>query len=82
MHCLKVISDNRDQPGQQLNATQAETLIGGQLDILDRLLAELGKLSNQLEETRVPPEILAHYDHRWRFTVSQRHRLDNQRRCL
>ncbi len=75
VHCLKLVSDNAKNPGQDMNAEQVYALVGSQLDVLDELLERLGWLANQLHEARVPEELLSRYRENWHFTESQRHQL-------
>jgi adenosylhomocysteine nucleosidase len=39
IHCLKVVSDNRNNPAAGINGKQVTRLITGHMDILDRLIA-------------------------------------------
>ena len=47
VHCLKVISDNREQPGRDISAAMVRRLIAGRLDLLQELLSRLTALAGQ-----------------------------------
>ncbi len=76
VQCYKVVSDNPGQDARQLEPAAVSALIGQQLSTLDRLLQQLGRLSNELTELSIEPELLRRYQQHWRFTVTQRHRLE------
>ena len=48
VHCLKVVSDNREQSGRDINAAMVRRLIAGRLDLLQELLSRLTTLAGQL----------------------------------
>jgi len=48
VHCLKVVSDNREQSGRGISAAMVRRLIAGQLDLLQELLSRLTTFAGQL----------------------------------
>ena len=68
---LKIISDNRDTPADQVSAQQAEQIISANLDCIDELIQHLFALQQQQQ---IPPEI-KQFQQQWRFSVSQQHQL-------
>jgi hypothetical protein len=70
VQCLKVVSDNRDRPANELNEAGISELISAGLEPLNGLLVALQKL---LAALPIKPEApLSDYLDRWRFTHAQR----------
>lgn len=76
VHCLKIISDNNDHPGEQVNARKATDLVSSRLPNIVELFEQLQLLVDKLPDsshgsTRSQLTTDCH------FTVSQQHQLDN-----
>lgn len=77
VHCIKVVSDNADQPASRLSAQDLTALIGTQLDALDLFLHRLGRLANELADEALDSATqAAPYLARWHFTDAQRRQLN------
>lgn len=77
VHCLKVISDNAEQPVGGLNAKRVQELMAADMPkTLDHLRRQLGTLVAELAGLGVPQQILQRFDQHCRFTVSQQHQLE------
>ncbi len=75
VHCFKVISDNRQNPVHGINARLVYQWIGEHLDTLSLLIGRLGALAEPLYASELPPELLDHYRHHWRFSSTQQNQL-------
>ncbi|HAC34318.1 MAG TPA: hypothetical protein DCF45_07355 [Gammaproteobacteria bacterium] len=79
IHLLKVISDNREQPASRLNEADVAQLMATLLSPLEQLMAESERLpvaANQFAPvTQQLTAAAEQFTGRWRFTVSQRRRL-------
>ncbi len=89
IHLLKVISDNREQPATRLNEADVAQLMAMLLSPLEQLMAESERLpvaANQFAPvTQQLTAAAEQFTGRWRFTVSQRRRLQqllNDGQCL
>lgn len=54
---LKVISDNRHETADGLDAVRVRRLVSGSLDTLSRLLRGLGEFARDIQENRTPKKI-------------------------
>lgn len=79
---VKVISDNAEAPVERLTASRVRELIAGRLDVIERIASETAALARELDARRAPPPALAKIAGRWRFTVTQRRRLERVLRRL
>jgi hypothetical protein len=76
VQCLKIVSDNRQAPPGGLDAQAVEVLVAGQLDLIARLLASLGALAREGLGRDGLADCVGGFIEHWRFSVSQRHRLE------
>lgn len=76
VQCLKIVSDNRQAPPGRLDARAVEALVADQMDPIARVLAALGELARTGPLGDDLAERLAGFTKRWRFSVTQRHRLE------
>ncbi len=73
IHCLKVVSDNKDTPAEGINPPQATALIAAHLPTVDRVIAQAMVLASQ---TNWPaPPLYEQLLQRHRFTVSEKQQL-------
>jgi hypothetical protein len=76
IQCLKVVSDNRQLPAEQLQPKQAIELIAAQLPVLEQLAAELSRLRNSLASPQSGQlQVLLDGFH---FTAAERQQLKTQ----
>ena len=74
VHCLKVVSDNRETP--LLDTALAVTqLIERHVSLLERVVDSLRKEACEIAEIESDPCEYAHLIDRFRFTTAERHRL-------
>ena len=79
---VKVISDNAAAPPAGLTAGRVEALIERRIELVARIAEQTAALAGELEARRAPPPALADLLDRWRFTVTQRRRLERVLRRL
>jgi adenosylhomocysteine nucleosidase len=76
IQCLKVVSDNRQTPADQIQPKRAAEWIAAQLPVLEALLAELERLREAISSAE--PDHLRCLSDRIRFTASERQQLRQQ----
>jgi adenosylhomocysteine nucleosidase len=76
IQCLKVVSDNRQTPAEQIQPKRVAEWIAAQLPVLDALLAELGRLQDSISLAE-PRQFKSLVD-RFHFTANERQQLRNQ----
>lgn len=81
VHCFKIISDNEANTAQSVSAAHAERLVAQKLDVIELIVRELNQLSAEMTRLRALPPELERFLARWRFTVSERHRLRQLLQC-
>ena len=75
VHCVKIISDNSQNPWSTIDLKSIPALIMQNIDALKKCFNELLKLSSiESEQTHIPP-YYAELSSKWSFTVSQEHQL-------
>ncbi len=79
---VKVISDNAESPTRRLSGARVQELIGARIAPVARLAEETAILARELRSRRAPPPALSGFLDRWRFTVSERRRLERLLRRL
>jgi len=72
VQCLKVVSDNRDNPPTQLNAAVIGERIGELLGSLEILIDELSAVMAELSPSTASPADLQPFIEGWRFSQTQR----------
>ncbi len=75
VQCIKVISDNRQQTIESINASRIERLIADNMDNIDKLASALNGLHNSLPD--VENDTFAALIGAWHFTATQRHQLND-----
>jgi adenosylhomocysteine nucleosidase len=76
IQCLKVVSDNRQTPADQIRPKQAAEWIAAQLPVLEALLAELERLRRTISSAE--PEQLRNLLDHVHFTANERQQLRQQ----
>ena len=72
IHCLKVISDNAEQPVGALNAGRVKALIAAQIDQIKAFVLALQTLSRELAAASAPPAAYQGFIDRWHFSQTER----------
>ncbi len=75
VHCLKVISDNRDHSAALLTRHRVGELIGNKMTVIHRLVEAIGALSSEKRRQHVEPVGLETILGATHFTVTQRRQL-------
>ena len=71
---LKVISDNRDSPPEQISADRIAQLIGDSLPVVDRLISQLTELTCELSMPDHTEDLELFLD-QWHFSTTEPRRL-------
>ncbi|MBI4585671.1 MAG: hypothetical protein HY717_16795 [Planctomycetes bacterium] len=74
-HSLKIISDNRASPPQNVTRKQVEALIAARLEVIEAVIRQLLALGRELRSLHRDPAALEAFTERWRFTVTQERQL-------
>jgi hypothetical protein len=69
---VKVVSDNADNPITSFQPRRAGKLVGDALDVIERVIIELSKLSAAVAAWRALPPSWDAFVERWHFTATQR----------
>jgi len=75
VQCFKVVSDNKDSPANNIDATRVTALIRSHLKTIQEIVITLDHFSTHLQALRKAPQELELFQQRWRFTVSEKHQL-------
>jgi hypothetical protein len=78
IHCLKIVSDNREAPAAldgKPDPARIDGLVTGHLETVDRLLALLQPLVAELQQRGGDPPSMRECLKRWRWSVSERRKL-------
>ena len=75
VHCLKIISDNPQNPIENFDLKKIAGLVESQLECIGQVAATLQELSQQLAELQATPTSYNDINGRWHFTVTQQHQL-------
>ena len=73
VHCLKIISDNTEQPAETLSRELVRDLVGAHLDLVDRCIEALEGLPEREREPEPPG--FREASERWHFSVTEQRRL-------
>lgn len=76
VQCVKVISDNEQQPATNINAAKVAHLCSNNLALLETIITRLRSLAEQLDSLETPQQLLQTYHSQWRFSVTQTHQLE------
>ncbi|WP_341326651.1 hypothetical protein [Methylotuvimicrobium sp. KM2] len=75
IQCLKIVSDNRSEPGHNLDPKVIEKLIRDNIGLLDLLLDKLKERATLVNSPEAPN--FEYWIRQYRFTVSEQNRLKN-----
>jgi len=75
VHSLKIISDNPRHPAVTLRPAFVEHLVKGQIGCIEKIIAEIISLSDELSTIQGPPGFYDECMERWHFTHCERHLL-------
>ncbi len=75
VHSLKIISDNRASPHQNITRKRVEALIAARLEAIEAVIRALLGLAGELRALHREPAALQAFAERWRFTVTQERQL-------
>ena len=75
VHCLKIISDNPQNPIENFDLKKIAGLVESQLECIGQVAATLQELSQQLAELQATPTSYNDINAHWDFTVTQQHQL-------
>jgi len=72
IHCLKVVSDNTEQPAETVNTDKVKKIITAQINIIESVIERLTPLSNEISEIIAEPEHSQSFINKWHFTQSEK----------
>ncbi len=75
IHCIKIISDNLQQPAHTVNANNVKSMIAVKLDKIENILNLLKPVSEELKSMTLLPREYTRFIEQWHFTESQRIKL-------
>ena len=75
IHSFKIISDNSNISAQKVSGSLVRDLVAQNLNLIDSIVKELSKLSDELIDLNRNPEALDQFLKQWHFTVTESHRL-------
>ena len=75
VHCLKVISDNKDNTTHKINKHMVTELISGQLDAIDIFIEKLSIELHNWNEITATPSVYEAALKQWHFSTYQQHQL-------
>ena len=75
VHCLKFVSDNREESVRELSLERIGELAGESLGILEAVVAELATLGGAVEASRKVPELPGSPFEEMRFSVTQKRQI-------
>ena len=75
IHCLKIVSDNLQQPSHTVNANNVKSIIATKIDNIDSIVNLLIPIAEELESITVLPDNYEMFIEKWHFTKSQRMQL-------
>ena len=75
VQCLKIVSDNNNQPSSAVTAKLCSQLVTDRLADIEQLVHALNSLAGEYNHWHAPHPQLAQLTARWHFSVSQQHQL-------
>ena len=75
IHCFKVVSDNTDSNTKTVKAKAVTELIDKQVPLIEAIISQLSKLSNELQHSLSPPAEFDRFLQYWHFTQTQQRQL-------
>ena len=82
VHVLKVVSDNGPADLAKLSAGRISEWIEGAVPVVEALVSAVDSIASELASRRAAPATLQAFQDRWRFTVTERRRLERLLRRL
>lgn len=76
VHCLKIISDNKETPAENIQAKTVSALIAAQLPAIESVMQNLDQLSLSIRTFEVA--VFTELKQRYRFTASEQMQLKNK----
>lgn len=71
IHCLKIISDNAQQPTHTVNAESVKKLIAAQTETIETIAELLVSQASEMESINAVPSHYAAFVERWHFTQTE-----------
>ncbi len=78
IHCLKIISDNREAPPSHIDEKKIEGWIAAQWPTIEQLIQSLQAITSELTALQLPPPSLADFLSRWHFSRYQKNQLQQR----
>jgi len=75
IHCIKIISDNTEQPTSTINADKVKKIISSQMEIIEQTIEQLKPLSLELNTVIADPAHYTNFIKQWHFTQSEKTQL-------
>ena len=75
IHCIKIVSDNNEQPASNINADNVKKLIASQTETIVQLVEALKPLSEEIQLLSKEPENFHSFIKQWHFTQSEKTQL-------
>lgn len=72
IHCLKIVSDNKEQPADKINTDSVKKLIAKHTKTIAQLLESLKPLAEELSSIKTEPEHYQSLIEQYHFTQSER----------
>ncbi len=76
VQCFKIVSDNRESKASELTRDRIREIVSNQLGAIEKLASELETLAKEKGFGSFEAEGLAAFSSKWRFSVTQRRRLE------
>ena len=77
IHSLKIISDNNEKSMSLINKKNTEFLVKNKMNVIEKLLAELEVLADNITPRNRKPKYYNHFLKKWHFTQSEKHMLNS-----
>ena len=71
IHCIKIVSDNLQQPTHTVNASNVKKLITAQTEIIVAIMDLLKPIADELKSVLIPTRLYSSFTEQWHFTKSQ-----------
>jgi nucleoside phosphorylase len=75
IHCIKIISDNTEQPTSTVNADKVKKMISAKMKIIEQTIEQLKPLSLELNTVISEPAHYSNFIKLWHFTQSEKTQL-------
>lgn len=77
VQCVKVVSDNKKYPAQNINSKTVSALITGKLALIESITHSLVNLARLVKIPALPAGVLDKFTDQWKFTVTQKYQLES-----